>query len=99
MSTTRHLTSVFRDAGKPLYLVGGAVRDRLRGLSPKDLDYATAATPTETKEILRRGGLPVIPIGEAFGTIATLLPSTETEGAMRQVEITTFRTAESYRKG
>jgi poly(A) polymerase len=99
MSATRPLTHVFRDAGKPLYLVGGAVRDRLRGLSPKDLDYATAATPTETKEILRRGGLPVIPIGEAFGTIATLLPEGENEGELRQVEITTFRTAESYRKG
>jgi poly(A) polymerase len=99
MSDTRHLTSVFRNAGKPLYLVGGAVRDRLRGLAPKDLDFATAATPSETKEILRRGGLPVIPIGEAFGTIATLLSVEGTDAPLHQVEITTFRTSESYRKG
>ncbi len=98
MSTTGTLIGIFRAAGKPLYLVGGAVRDRLRGIEAKDLDYATAATPSETKDILRRGGLPVIPIGEAFGTIATLIPA-ETAGDPQRVEITTFRTAESYRKG
>ena len=93
------LIEAFRAAGKPLYLVGGAVRDQLRGLAPKDLDYATAATPPETKDLLRRAGLPVIPLGEAFGTIATLLPDPEKPGERRQVEITTFRTAESYTKG
>ena len=96
------LLSAFRSAGKPLYLVGGAVRDQLRGLAPKDLDYATAATPPETKEILRKAGFPVIPLGEAFGTIATLVPGVPGEDGTaerRQVEITTFRTAESYRKG
>jgi poly(A) polymerase len=99
MSTPATLVGLFRAAGKPLYLVGGAVRDRLRGLAAKDLDYATAATPPETKEILRRGGLPVIPIGEAFGTIATLIPADGMKGDPQRVEITTFRTAESYRKG
>jgi hypothetical protein len=70
---TQALCRAFREAGKPLYLVGGAVRDRLRGLAGKDLDYATAATPPQIKDILRRAGFPVIPIGEAFGTIATLI--------------------------
>jgi poly(A) polymerase len=93
------LLSAFRDAGKPLYLVGGAVRDQLRGLTPKDLDYATAATPTETKDILRKAGFPVIPLGEAFGTIATLIPGADGATDRRQVEITTFRCAESYQKG
>ncbi len=95
----KDLLSAFRSAGKPLYLVGGAVRDQLRGLAPKDLDYATAATPPETKDILKKAGFPVIPIGEAFGTIATLIPATEPGTDRRQVEITTFRTAESYTKG
>ncbi len=94
---TRPLQDAFRAAGKPLYLVGGAVRDLLRGLPHQDLDYATEATPPQIKDVLRRAGLPVIPIGEAFGTIATLL--TDDEGARHPVEITTFRTAESYRKG
>jgi poly(A) polymerase len=91
------LKSAFRAAGKPLYLVGGAVRDQLRGVPCKDLDYATEATPPQTKDILKRGGFPVIPLGEAFGTIATLLPAED--GQRAQVEITTFRTAESYKKG
>jgi poly(A) polymerase len=105
---TDALRAAFRSAGTPLFLVGGAVRDRLRGIASKDLDYATAATPSQTKEILRRAGFPVIPIGEAFGTIATLIqdddpsdsPAEARSGdGRRQVEITTFRTAESYRKG
>jgi poly(A) polymerase len=91
------LKNAFRVAGKPLYLVGGAVRDQLRGVPSKDLDYATEATPPQTKDILKRAGFPVIPLGEAFGTIATLLPAGE--GERQQVEITTFRTAESYKKG
>ncbi len=94
---TKPLESAFRAAGKPLFLVGGAVRDRLRGVPHKDVDFATEATPPQTKEILRKAGYPAIPIGEAFGTIATLLP--DASGEKRQVEITTFRTAESYRRG
>ena len=96
MDTTL-LRDAFRSAGKPLYLVGGAVRDQLRGAPVKDLDYATLATPPQMKDILRKAGLPVIPLGEAFGTIATLLP--DDKGERQQVEITTFRTAESYQKG
>lgn len=94
---TTSLRDAFRRAGKPLYLVGGAVRDQLRSVASKDLDFATGAPPAQTKDILRRAGFPVIPLGEAFGTIATLLP--DGAGERRQVEITTFRTAESYRKG
>ncbi|HUB06336.1 MAG TPA: HDIG domain-containing protein [Myxococcales bacterium] len=94
---TSSLQQAFRAAGKPLFLVGGAVRDQLRGVPHKDIDFATEATPPQTKDILKKGGFPVIPIGEAFGTIATLLP--DEGGERRQVEITTFRTAESYRKG
>ncbi|MHB1845375.1 MAG: HDIG domain-containing metalloprotein [Deltaproteobacteria bacterium] len=94
---TTPLKNAFRAAQKPLYLVGGAVRDQLLGVPHKDVDFATEATPPQTKDILRKAGLPAIPIGEAFGTIATLLP--DEAGEKRQVEITTFRTAESYKRG
>ncbi len=41
---------------KKLYLVGGAVRDHIMGKSPKDLDLATEATPSEIRMILLNAG-------------------------------------------
>ncbi|MFC4728612.1 polynucleotide adenylyltransferase PcnB, partial [Coralloluteibacterium thermophilus] len=42
-----------REAGFGAYLVGGAVRDLLLGLAPKDFDVATDATPEEIKQLFR----------------------------------------------
>ncbi|MGN6111824.1 MAG: polynucleotide adenylyltransferase PcnB [Luteimonas sp.] len=42
-----------RDAGFGAYLVGGAVRDLLVDLHPKDFDVATDATPEEVKSLFR----------------------------------------------
>jgi len=41
------------EAGYTAYLVGGAVRDLLLGLHPKDFDIATSATPDEVKKLFR----------------------------------------------
>jgi len=41
------------EAGYAAYLVGGAVRDLLLGLQPKDFDVATSATPDEVKKLFR----------------------------------------------
>ena len=43
-----------KDAGFEAYIVGGAVRDLLVGLKPKDFDVATNATPEQTKALFRR---------------------------------------------
>lgn len=42
-----------REAGHGAYLVGGAVRDLLLGLHPKDFDVATDATPEQVKHLFR----------------------------------------------
>ena len=42
-----------RDAGFSGYLVGGAVRDLLAGIPPKDFDVATDATPEQVKQLFR----------------------------------------------
>ena len=42
------------DAGYEAYIVGGAVRDLLVGLRPKDFDVATNATPEQVKGLFRR---------------------------------------------
>ena len=41
-------------AGYRAYVVGGAVRDLLLSLSPKDFDIATNATPEQVKPLFRR---------------------------------------------
>lgn len=41
------------EAGHEAYLVGGAVRDVLVGLTPKDFDIATDATPEQVKALFR----------------------------------------------
>lgn len=77
-------------AGYEAYIVGGCVRDLLRGVEPKDWDVTTNAKP---EEVLR-----VFPDGKyenVFGTV--LLPiknkKDETEDV---VEITTYRSEQGY---
>ena len=41
---------------KKLYMVGGPVRDHMRGLTPKDIDLVTDATPDEIRMILTDSG-------------------------------------------
>ena len=43
-----------QEAGYEAYIVGGAVRDLLVGLRPKDFDVATNATPEQVKALFRR---------------------------------------------
>ena len=78
------LGSRFQDAGKQLYLVGGAVRDTVLGRSGMEMDFATDARPEETIRILRGWARALYVVGVRFGTV----------GARKddfQVEITTFR--------
>lgn len=41
-------------SGKDIFLVGGAVRDFIMGIDPKDYDLVTNALPHESKEILKK---------------------------------------------
>jgi poly(A) polymerase len=43
-----------KEAGYQAYIVGGAVRDLLVGMRPKDFDVATNATPEQVKALFRR---------------------------------------------
>ena len=43
-----------KQGGYQAYIVGGAVRDLLVGLRPKDFDVATDATPEQVKQLFRR---------------------------------------------
>lgn len=56
------VTKTLQDAGYEAYIVGGAVRDLLLGIAPKDFDVATNATPDQVQKLFRRSRL----IGRRF---------------------------------
>ena len=49
-----NVVRTLQNAGYEAYIVGGAVRDLLLGLRPKDFDVATNATPEQVKGLFRR---------------------------------------------
>ena len=61
------VVKTLQERGYAAYIVGGAVRDLLMGLSPKDFDVATDATPEEVKSLFRRAFI----IGRRFRIVAT----------------------------
>lgn len=77
----------FFDAGYDVYLVGGSLRDIVRGATPHDFDLATSAKPQETVELF--GDHRVIETGIKHGTVTVLVGG-------EPIEITTFRVDGSY---
>lgn len=66
--------------GYQAYVVGGAVRDLLLGVTPKDFDVATDATPEQIHKLFRRSRI----IGRRFPIVHVMVgPET--------IEVTTFR--------
>lgn len=78
-------------AGYEVYFVGGYVRDRLMGRTPKDIDLTTNARPDDVLRVAREAGLHAFPFG-AYGTVKVL------EGD-EEVEITTYRKDAAYSDG
>ena len=78
------VVQTLQDAGYEAYVVGGAVRDLLLGLRPKDFDVATDATPEEVKALFRRAFI----IGRRFRIVHVVY------GRGREhevIEVSTFR--------
>ena len=74
-------------AGYAAYVVGGAVRDWLRGVPPHDFDLCTSARPDQIKAVF--AGERVLDTGIRHGTVTVLL-------AGAPLEITTFRAEGRY---
>lgn len=84
------IRDVFKKNGYKLYLVGGAVRDAVSGINPKDYDLATDALPNKVNEMLS----PIykmLPIGEQFGIWLAITPSGEFEIATFREDVGTGR--------
>ncbi|SAK65757.1 polynucleotide adenylyltransferase [Caballeronia calidae] len=56
------VTEGLQQAGHRAFIVGGAVRDLLLGVAPKDFDVATDATPDQVQKLFRRARI----IGRRF---------------------------------
>jgi poly(A) polymerase len=78
------VVKALKDAGFQAYIVGGAVRDLLVGMRPKDFDVATDATPEQIKAQFRRAFI----IGRRFRLVHVVF------GRGREhetIEVSTFR--------
>ncbi|HUQ16320.1 MAG TPA: polynucleotide adenylyltransferase, partial [Candidatus Saccharimonadales bacterium] len=71
-------------AGHEAFVVGGCVRDALRGIDPKDWDVATSARPEEIQREFRRSLYT-----NRFGTVVV------TSGG-HEIEVTTYRIEADY---
>ncbi len=76
-------------AGYEAWVVGGWVRDTLRGLGVHDVDVTTSASWQRSAEILRADGMAVHETGVAHGTVTVVCDG-------RLVEVTTYRVEGAY---
>jgi len=76
------------EGGYEAYIVGGAVRDLLLGLRPKDFDVATNATPEQVKGLFRRAFI----IGRRFRIVHVVFGRGRQDlGLSEVIEVSTFR--------
>jgi poly(A) polymerase len=74
------VTDTLQEAGFKAFIVGGAVRDLLLSVKPKDFDVATNATPEQVKRLFRRAFI----IGKRFQIVHVMF-------GQELIEVTTFR--------
>lgn len=80
-----HILCRLREAGHTAFLAGGCVRDELLGLTPKDYDIATDATPHMVRSYFPR----TQEVGAAFGVVLVHVDSCT-------IEVATFRSDGPY---
>jgi poly(A) polymerase len=78
------VTRRLQEAGFKAFVVGGAVRDLLLGIEPKDFDIATNARPEEVKPLFRRAYV----IGRRFRLVHVHV-------GPEPIEVSTFRAAQT----
>ncbi len=79
-SNAIRVTQTLQENGFKAFVVGGAVRDLLLGVPPKDFDIATDATPEQVKRLFRRAFI----IGRRFQIVHVMF-------GQDLLEVTTFR--------
>ena len=83
----KYILRTLTDAGYEAFLVGGCVRDMLRGVRPHDWDICTSARPGETERCFT--GHRIAETGLKHGTVTVLMDG-------MPCEITTYRAEGPY---
>ncbi len=107
--TILKLGTLFENRGHQIRIVGGWVRDTLRGHTPKDLDLSTTALPDETVALCTAHGFDYSDSGLKHGTVGirlagsmyevtTLRVDAETDGRHAVVEFTDDWRADAARR-
>ena len=78
------VTDTLQQAGYEAFIVGGAVRDLVLGIGPKDFDVATNATPDQVQKLFRKARL----IGRRFQIVHVTFFG---KGHPEIIEVSTFR--------
>ena len=78
-----------KKAGFEAYIVGGCVRDFLRGVEPTDWDVTTNAKPKDVEKIF-----PKTYFDNKFGTVRVLFDSKKER--LKEIEVTSFRIESKY---
>ena len=92
LKITKEIKSIIaklQKSGFEAFLVGGCVRDFLRGVEPEDWDIATNARPDEIQNIFPRSFYE-----NKFFTVAVQTGSKNSK--LKEVEITTYRSEAKY---
>jgi len=93
------IAQTLRDAGAQAFFAGGCVRDLLLGVSPKDYDIATSATPDQVVGLFPK----TVAVGAHFGV--SLVGQTVSDGTAVgagieiATEVATFRNDGAYSDG
>ena len=78
------VTDTLQQGGYEAFIVGGAVRDLVLGIGPKDFDVATNATPDQVQKLFRKARL----IGRRFQIVHVTFFG---KGHPEIIEVSTFR--------
>ena len=79
-----------RNSGYEAYIVGGCVRDILRGIEPNDWDITTNAKPEEIQSLFPKNFY-----DNKFFTVTVLTDSKDPR--LKEIEITTYRSEAKYK--
>jgi len=93
--TVLQLCTRLREHGHRAWIVGGCVRDLLRGAKVADWDVCTSAHPLQVQKVFRH----VIPTGIQHGTVTVRMPEPSHEGGFANYEVTTLRGETTYSDG
>ncbi|MDD5750742.1 MAG: HD domain-containing protein [Candidatus Pacebacteria bacterium] len=89
----RKILKTLQKAGYEAHIVGGCVRDLLRGVTPHDWDIATSAVPEEIQAVFDKAGYKTFYEND-FGTVSLVTDSEDQ--ALKTIEITPFRVESQY---